>query len=93
MEKVYRNIDIDQEVKDFIQNHKGDFRLCTTCSGPTILPISMKKPKESDIVIQMTPENKLYISKIQAHYLKRIDQYMLSYYRRSLKYDLFDLDQ
>jgi hypothetical protein len=44
-----------------------------------IVPVEMKGPKDSDIVMQMGP-NKLYISRVQAHYLRRIEKRMLAYY-------------
>ncbi|WP_298682525.1 hypothetical protein [uncultured Methanomethylovorans sp.] len=84
MEKTQRNLDIDPEVKAFILEHKGDLRLCTTCGGPVIVPVEMKGPKDSDIVMQIGP-NKLYISKVQAHYLRRIEKHMLAYYERYME--------
>ncbi|MBC7084837.1 MAG: hypothetical protein H5T43_00505 [Methanomethylovorans sp.] len=84
MGKGNRNFEIDSEVKSFILEHKRDFRLCTTCGGPVIVPVEMKAPKDSDIVVQIGP-NKLYISKVQAHYLHRIEKQMLAYYKRYLE--------
>ncbi len=92
MENTQRNLDIDHEVKDFIMKHKGDFRLCTTCGGPVIVPVAMKSPKDSDIVIQVGT-NKLYVSKVQARYLRRIDKHMLAYYERYIEKGELDLDQ
>jgi hypothetical protein len=79
MEKNQSIFDVDPEVTAFISERKGDFRLCTTCGGPVIVPVEMKGPKDSDIVMQMGP-NKLYISRVQAHYLRRIEKRMLAYY-------------
>lgn len=84
MDKFQRNIDIDPEVTAFILKHKGDFRLSTTCGGPVILPVEMKDAKNSDIVMQIGP-SKLYISKVQMHYLRRIEKHMLAYYERYLE--------
>lgn len=92
MENTQRNLDIDHEVKDFIMKHKGDFRLCTTCSGPVIVPVALKSPKDSDIVIQVGT-NKLYVSKVQARYLRSIDKHMLAYYERYIEKGELDLDQ
>lgn len=80
MEKNSKNIDIDIEVKNFILSNEGNFRLCTTCSGPAILPVSIKKPKDSDIIIDISPQKKLYVSKVQARYLRHIDRHMIGYY-------------
>jgi hypothetical protein len=49
-----------------------------------IVPVEMKGPKDSDIVMQIGP-NKLYISKVQAHYLRRIEKHMLAYYERYME--------
>ncbi|WP_370573600.1 hypothetical protein [Methanomethylovorans sp.] len=84
MENTQRNLEVDPEVKAFILGRKGDFRLCTTCGGPVILPVEMKGPKDSDIIVHIGP-NKLYISKVQAHYLRRIEKHMLAYYERYLE--------
>jgi hypothetical protein len=86
------NLDIDPEVKAFILKRKGDFRVCTTCGGPVIVPVEMKGPKDSDIVMQVGT-NKLYISKVQARYLRRIEKHMLAYYVRYLEKGELDLDQ
>jgi hypothetical protein len=84
MEKNQSIFDVDPEVKAFILERKGDFRLCTTCGGPVIVPVEMKPPKDSDIVIQIGP-NKLYISRVQAHYLRRIEKHMLAYCERYME--------
>ena len=92
MEITPRNLDIDPDVKAFITKHNGDFRLCTTCGGPVIVPVEMKSSKDSDIIVQIGP-NKLYISKVQARYLRRIDKHMLAYYERCMEKGELDLDQ
>jgi hypothetical protein len=92
MGNTQRNLDIDPEVKAFILKRKGDFRVCTTCGGPVIVPVEMKGPKDSDIVMQVGT-NKLYISKVQARYLRRIEKHMLAYYVRYLEKGELDLDQ
>ncbi len=84
MEKNQGILDIDPEVKAFILEHKGDFRVCTTCGGPMILPVEMKSPKDSDIVVHVG-SSRLYISRVQANYLRRIEKHMLAYYERHLK--------
>lgn len=92
MEKDQRTLDVDPEVKAFILAHKKDFRLCTTCGGPVIVPIEMKDPKDSDIVVPIG-SNRLYISKVQARYLRRIERHMLAYYERYLEKGELDFGQ
>lgn len=74
-----RNIDIDPDVEALIKKDGRDLRLCTTCGGPMIVPVELKRPKESDIKVKIG-NNTLYISKVQARYLRRIDKPMLGYY-------------
>lgn len=67
---------IDSDVESFILKSKMDFRLCTTCSGPVIVPIELKPAKPSDIRIEIG-DNVLYVSRIQARFIRRIDKFML----------------
>lgn len=84
MKITQRNLDIEPEVKAFILEHKGDLRLCTTCRGPMIMPVGMKGPKDSDIVMHIGP-NKLYISKVQARYIKCIERHMIDHYKKYME--------
>ncbi|WP_407354768.1 hypothetical protein [Methanolobus sp. WCC5] len=74
-----REIDIEPEVEDFIRNSKGDYRLCTTCGGPAIVPVKMSMPKNSDIKVNIGG-NTLHISRVQARYIRRIEMGMLLSY-------------
>ncbi|KAF5072711.1 hypothetical protein DSECCO2_198950 [anaerobic digester metagenome] len=69
-------IPVEQGVIDFIIQNKQDYRICTSCSGPVMLPVALKSPKSSDIVIEVG-ENKLYISRVQARYLRRVTSDMI----------------
>lgn len=73
---IPREIKIDTEVEDFIRKSGKDFRLCTTCGGPAIVPADMSKPKESDLKIKIAG-NTLFISKVQARYLRQVEMGML----------------
>lgn len=64
------------EVRDFIMERGCDFRVCTSCGGPIILPVSVKRPKKSDIRIQIGG-NTLFVSSFQAPFLNVIDGDML----------------
>jgi hypothetical protein len=71
-----KNIDVDEEIVEFLKNQNEDFRISTSCYGPILIPISMKSPKESDIKIECG-DRILYISRVQASYIHRIDKSML----------------
>jgi hypothetical protein len=62
---------VDDAVKEMILSEKKDFRVCTACSGPALVPITVKAPKNSDVKIPIG-DNILYISAVQASYIKRV---------------------
>lgn len=64
-------------------SQKCDFRICTACMGPALVPVSVKRPKETDIRIPVGDQF-LYISKVQARYIGRVSMDML--------YDKEDID-
>lgn len=64
-------IAVDQEVKDLIESKGCDYRVCTACMGPALVPTSVKPPKESDLKIPIG-EHTLYISRVQAMYINRV---------------------
>lgn len=67
---------VDDDVKQMIIDAKQDYRVCTACRGPVMVPISIKPPKASDIVIPIGDQN-LYISKYQAYYIDQVSMDML----------------
>lgn len=69
-------ITIDPEVKDLINREGCDYRICTACLGPALVPTSVKMPKESDLKIPVG-EHTLYISRVQAKYLTKVTLDML----------------
>ncbi len=69
-------IQVDDDVRDMILREKQDYRVCTACMGPALVPISVKCPKESDIRIPIG-ENSLYISGTQAPFMDRVTMDML----------------
>ncbi|UCE37583.1 MAG: hypothetical protein JSW00_19375 [Thermoplasmata archaeon] len=71
-----KSIEIDPEIIEYIKEHNQDFRVCTSCFGSEILPIWMKQPKPSDVTTKVG-ENTLYISRVQASYINRVDRSML----------------
>jgi hypothetical protein len=71
-----QSIQVDQEVIDFILKNKRDYRVSTSCSGPVIVPVEIKPPKESDLRVKVGT-NTLYISRVQARYIDRVTSDML----------------
>jgi hypothetical protein len=65
-------ITVDDEVKEYIISEGIDYRLCTTCSGPALVPTLIKPPKASDIRIPMNDQLTLYISRVQLGYVSHI---------------------
>ena len=64
-------IEVDQEVKDLIISADCDYRICTACLGPALVPVTVKGPKESDIRIPVG-DHTLFISRVQAPYIDRV---------------------
>ncbi len=71
-----KSIEVEEEVVEFLKNQNEDFRISTSCYGPILIPVSMKTPKESDIQVKCG-DRILYISKVQASYIHKIDKSML----------------
>ncbi len=76
-------IQVDEDVKEYIMSQGCDFRICTACMGPALVPISVKRPKDTDIKIPVGGQT-LYVSRIQAMYMDRVTMDML--------YDEDDID-
>jgi hypothetical protein len=70
---------ITPEVVKYITEQKRDYRVCTSCGGPILLPIAIKKPKPNDIKVPVG-DHTLYISATQARYIDIIDDTMLMTY-------------
>ena len=69
-------ITVDEDVKEMIIAEDCDYRICTACMGPALVPTSVKGPKESDIQIPVG-NHILYISRIQAMYIDNVSMDML----------------
>jgi len=63
---------IDEKVRAYIRKSGQDFRLSTSPEGPVLLPLGSASPKPSDLKI-LIGSNVLYVSKLQAKYIKKID--------------------
>ena len=51
--KIMSQIEVDQEVIDFILKNDQDYRVSTSCSGPVVVPITIKAPKTTDLQIKV----------------------------------------
>ena len=69
-------IKVDDEVVQLILKEKQDYRVCTACRGPALVPITVKPTKESDIRIPIG-DYTLYVSAVQATYINRVSIDML----------------
>ena len=70
------DITVDEDVKKLIIAERRDYRVCTSCTGPALVPTTIKGPKESDIRIPIG-KNILYISLVQARYIRRVTMEMI----------------
>ena len=77
------DIKVDDDVKNMIMSEGRDYRVCTACMGPALVPTTVKGPKDSDIKIPIG-DNTLYISRVQAMYIDHVSMDML--------YDKEDID-
>ncbi|VVB70609.1 Uncharacterised protein [uncultured archaeon] len=70
------SLKITSEMEEYIRARSTDLRVATTCEGPLIFSIKISPPKATDHVI-LVGEKKVYISAVQALYIKAIDAKML----------------
>lgn len=69
-------IRITPDMEDYILSRSTDLRVATTCEGPLIFSVKVSSPKPTDLVLAVGGR-KVYISALQAQYLKTIDARML----------------
>ena len=67
---------ITPEMEDYIRARSTDLRVATTCEGPLMFSVRISPPKATDHVI-VVGERRVYVSAVQAPYLKVIDSRML----------------
>jgi len=67
---------IAPEMEEYIRARSTDLRVATTCEGPLMFSVRISPPKETDHVIVLG-ERRVYVSAVQAPYLKVIDAGML----------------
>jgi len=76
---VLRDVIIEPEVLSYIAKRGGDFRISTSCGGPILLPVQIKPPKSSDLLIR-AGESMIYVSIHQARFLRSIRADMVPFY-------------
>jgi hypothetical protein len=64
-------VTIVPEVIEYIDKRDCDFRICTSCGGPILLPIRIKPPKKTDLLLR-AGNHMIYISIHQARFLHTI---------------------
>lgn len=71
--------EVTDDVVAYVTERKTDFRICTSCGGPVLLPTSVKPPKSTDIRVS-AGERTIFVSIYQARYLTRIDRGMIPFF-------------
>lgn len=78
-EAVAKSLIIDDEIKELVTKEGRDFRVCTSCSGPLLIPTDMVPSKPSDLEVEIG-DNSLFISFNQARYTHRIHKSLIDQY-------------
>jgi hypothetical protein len=72
-------VTIVPEVIDYINKRDCDFRICTSCGGPILLPLRIKPPKKTDLLIR-AGNHMIYVSVHQARFLHSIRMDMVPFF-------------
>lgn len=67
------------EVIEYIDRRGCDFRICTSCGGPILLPTRIKPPKKSDLLLKAGCHT-IYVSIHQARFLHCIRMDMIPFF-------------
>ncbi len=70
------SIPVTPQMEDYIRSRSMDMRVATTCEGPLLFSVGISPPKSTDHVMAVG-ERKVYISALQAQFVKVIDERML----------------
>ncbi|MCP1661728.1 MAG: hypothetical protein D5R99_08415 [Methanocalculus sp. MSAO_Arc1] len=73
------DITVTEDVRTYIKDRGCDFRVCTSCGGPILLPTTIKRPKSTDISIPVG-DYTLYISRYQVKWIQTINMQMIPRY-------------
>jgi hypothetical protein len=77
---IPENVVLTEDVRAYVLKRKQDFRVCTSCGGPILLPVSVKPQKPSDIKVKVG-DHTVYISLYQARYHDVIHAGMIPRFR------------
>jgi hypothetical protein len=75
-------ITIVPEVLDYINKRNCDFRICTSCGGPILLPTRIKPPKRTDLLLK-AGNHTIYVSIHQVRFLDNIHMDMIPFFEES----------
>jgi hypothetical protein len=67
---------VTEEVREYVRSRPCDQRLCTSCGGAILLPVTHKPPKPSDYRITIE-ERTIFVSRFQARYIRTIHAGMI----------------
>jgi hypothetical protein len=79
---ILTDVSIAPDVLDYIAKRECDFRVCTSCGGPILLPTKVKPPKNSDFLLK-AGNQAIYVSIHQARYLHVIRRDMIPFFEDS----------
>jgi hypothetical protein len=75
-------ITIVPDVIEYINKRDCDFRICTSCGGPILLPTRIKPPKKSDLLLK-AGSHTIYVSIHQARFLDNIHMDMIPFFEEN----------
>jgi hypothetical protein len=75
-------IAIVPDVIEYINKRDCDFRICTSCGGPVLLPTRIKPPKKSDLLLK-AGSHTIYVSIHQARFLDNIHMDMIPFFEEN----------
>jgi hypothetical protein len=76
MSEKSQSFKITPEMEEYIRARSTDLRVATTCEGPLLFSIRISPPKPTDRILAVGGR-KVYVSAVQAPYIKAIDASML----------------
>jgi hypothetical protein len=76
---ISEEVSVAPEVIDYINQRDCDFRICTSCGGPILLPVRVKPPKKTDLLLK-AGNHTIYVSIHQARFLNRIHMDMIPFF-------------
>jgi len=72
-------VSIVPEVIEYINKRDCDFRICTSCGGPILLPTRIKPPKKTDLLLR-AGNHLIYVSVHQVWFLHSIHMEMIPFF-------------